>query len=527
MITEQFVNACCRIILSEDKSIPPNLISDINDVVSGIEEKNVPLLFRKKYQLLLTLVKLKTDEPTIDKNTMLDSVLTTGYFKDIEGYINGIEQIPLTPEQVSKCISSIAQKKNLISIEKSGQDIEKFLERLRTNKFTSTDDITTEWQGLISNVHTDIINKDRSKKLHDITDLDLLNDDYGPVINQIRLNYSGVNSISTGYDSLDKRMYGGFAPSRLYMFCAPSGGGKSVMLINLVKNAVDRNLKRKDDSMSIYIYISLENLIDESLVRLYSCLTEKITDNVIKNYESEKTLIDTTIKNWLKLNNSIVRFRYFEPQKTNCFDILNYCNEVKSQYPNCNIKGIYIDYLDLMKPNLMSKNHDAYRLELGQVSIDMKTLAVLLRVPVVTCTQVNRAAYDPKNKMNLANVSESMKKVDNADWIAMLQPREEEDEKSGSQKIDTDNRIIDCKITKSRFGDKDFSVPFKANFSRFRFDEVYRSDGLDIDTDLSMISQENKIADKITQIQNGRYISDETESETESMDRAFDIGGFY
>ena len=523
MITEQFVNACCRIILSDNKSIPTNIVSDINDIISDIKETDIPLLFRKKYQFLTTLIRFKMDAPTTDNNAVLDSILTTGYFKDIDPYINGILQNPLTDEQVSKCIDSLSQKKNLVSIEKNGQDIEKFLDKLRTSKFTSSEEITKEWNNIISNVHSDIISKDRSKKLHDITDLDLLNDDYGPVINQIKLSYSGVNSISTGYESLDRRMYGGFAPSRLYMFCAPSGGGKSVMLINLIKNAVDKNLLRKDENMSIYIYISLENLIDESLIRLYSCLTNKVTDKIIKNYDVEKNLISDTTKEWLMRNNSLIKFRYFKPQQTNCFDILNYCNEVKSQYPNCNIRAIYIDYLDLMKPNFTSKNHDAYRLELGQVSIDMKTLAVLLRVPVITCTQVNRAAYDPKNKMNLSNVSESMKKVDNSDWIAMLQPREEESEKSGSRQVNTDVKIIDCKITKSRFGDKDFSIPFRANFSRFRFEQLFKSDDISIDTDIDTIVQQNNVADKITSIQNSNY-DDRTEESTESD---FNINGFY
>ena len=61
----------------------------------------------------------------------------------------------------------------------------------------------------------------------------------------------------------------------------------TAVIINLIKNAVDKNLLRKDENMSIYIYISLENLIDESLIRLYSCLTNKVTDKIIKNYDVE------------------------------------------------------------------------------------------------------------------------------------------------------------------------------------------------------------------------------------------------
>lgn len=508
-VTEQFVNTCCRLILSENKTITPSLISDIYNIVTSCNQDKIPLLFRKKFQLLNTLVNLKVNDPNVDKASLVDSVLTTGYFSEIESYINGISEIELTDDQVSKCIDSIGKRKSLMSIQNNSEVIEKFLTKLKTNDFTDVDDVTKQWQDIISNVHTDIIDKERNKNLHNITDLDLLKDDYQPVINQIKLSYSGVNSISTGYDSLDSNMYGGFAPGRLYMFCAPSGGGKSVMLINLVKNAVDRNLSRKDDKKAIYIYVSLENLIDESLVRIYSCLANKTTKSVIENYDKEQYLIPQTIKSWLNDNNADIKFIYRKPMYTNCLDILSYCNQIKAQDPNCNIRGIYIDYLDLMKPNTTSKSFDAYRLELGQVSIDMKTLAVLLRLPVVTCTQVNRAAYDPKNKMNLANVGESMKKVDNADWIAMLQPREEEDDKAGSRTFDNDIKIMDCKITKSRFGNKDISIPFRSNFKCFRFEEFRTTASLDIDTNLNELSERKKVADTVTQIQTGMYQDDD------------------
>lgn len=515
MITEQFVNTCCRLIISDNKSIPPNIISDINDIVSSIKDSDVPLIFRKKYQLLTTLVSLKTNDPNVESNVLVDSVLTTGYFKDIESYIEGITKLSLTDEQIKQCIDSISKRKSLLSISKNGEVIEKFLEKLKVNGFKDVDSATSEWQGIIGNVHTDIINKERAKNLHNITSLDLLNDDYEPVINQIKLSYSGVNSISTGYDSLDCHMYGGFAPSRLYMFCAPSGGGKSVMLINLVKNAVDRNLLRNDDRRAIYIYVSLENLIDESLIRLYSCLSNKTTESIIANYDEERYLIPNTIKNWLNDNNAIIKFLYMKPQYTNCFDIMSEVNDIKTQNPNCDVKAIYIDYLDLMKPNITSRSNDAYRLELGQITIDMKTLAVLLRVPIVTCTQVNRAGYDPKNKMNLTNMGESMKKVDNSDWICMMQPKEDDDEKSGARGSNTDLKDMDLKITKSRFGHKDVSVPFRTNFSKFRFEEIRKDTGLDIDVSLTELDQRNVVADKIAKTQNERY---DLSEESESMD---------
>ena len=51
---------------------------------------------------------------------------------------------------------------------------------------------------------------------------------------------SGKNSVSTGYVELDKYMNGGFEPTRLYIYGGSSGDGKSVLLTNFLKNAVEK-----------------------------------------------------------------------------------------------------------------------------------------------------------------------------------------------------------------------------------------------------------------------------------------------
>jgi hypothetical protein len=76
---------------------------------------------------------------------------------------------------------------------------------------------------------------------------------------------------------------------------------------------------------------------------------------------------------------------------------------------------------------------------------------------------------------------------------------------------------MDCKITKSRFGQKDFSVLFRANFSKFKFEEVRHGAGMDVDANLNQLSDEAIVSDRVTQTQNGLYMEDESD---------FNIGGF-
>lgn len=500
MITEEFVNTCCAILLCENSSVAASVISDIGEIINPISEESIPLVFKKKFQFLRSVSELKTQDPRIEKSILLDSILSTGYFKDISSYISTISQKKLTDDQVRKCVESINKRKTIISISKNGNNIEAFLTKFKNNDFRDIDTVIEQWSNIIGGVHSDILNKKRSKDLHDITELDLLNDSYEPVVNQIELNYSGKNSISTGYDMLDKYTNGGLSPNRLYIFGATSGGGKSVMLINLIKNAVTRNKIFDDDVIPTFVYVTLENLIDETMVRLYCSLTKQTTQAVISNYKEEKHNIEKTIKNWLIQHHCNIKFLYKNPTKTSTFDILGYCDRVKAIDKRAKISAIYVDYLDLLKPS-GATSYESYRFELGQVTMDLKVIAVLCRCPVVSATQLQRQAYDPKNKVNLSNVGESMKKVDNADFVGLFQKKEIDAEKTGSQLFAPEDGELDLVIGKNRSGKNNISIPFRTNFSKFLIEEAPQSTGLDIDTDMIDLDSRS-VSEQIQRIEN-------------------------
>lgn len=486
MITEQLINLCNLLILSDNQAVTPSVIRDIGDIFKSQKLDQIPLLFRKKFELACTWCDLKMGDPTIDKAQLIDTVLVSGHFSDIQDYINGIGDRSLEDERIGKAIDSISQRKQLLQVDSGGKRLEEFLKKFNSNDYSNPDQALKDWGELISSIQSDIVKKQRDRDLHNITELDLSRDSFNPVVNQIKVSYSGLDSVPSGYPTLDKYINGGFAPARLYIFGATSGGGKSVMLINLVKNAVEK-CKKRDDEIPTFVYVTLENLIDETLMRLYCSLTEQTTNDVIKNYDSEKEKIEPYIKNWLAQNGCNVIFLYRKPQMTTSTDIMGYCDQLKTQNKNISIKGIFVDYLDLMKAN-RTTNYDAYRLELGDITMDLKVMAVLTRCPVLTVTQLTRNSYNLKEQMTLANIGESMKKVDNADFVAMFQKRDQENEKTGNLSKDRINEDTDLilNIKKNRSGASDRSIGFVATFSKFLIRESNSSEALDIDSvDLS------------------------------------------
>lgn len=396
-ISDQLLNMCCLLATSSNSQVTQSTISDILSILEVQDETKIPLMFQKKYQLAKAICSIKQQDFKCEKLILLDQITLSGYFKEYEAYIQGLATRELDEEQVQKAVEVIGQRKEYLSVFKNAPEVEEFLTKLKTQEFNSVEKTIDAWKELITDIHANIVRQQRVNNLQNISELDLADDDYEPILHQIHLSYSGVNSISTGYPDLDKYMNGGFAPARLYIFGATSGGGKSVLLINLIKNAVETNIPR-DDEIATFVYVTLENLIDETLMRLYCSLTRQTTDFVISHYETEKAKIPQVIKEWLAKHRCKIKFIYRRPSVTSMTDIVSYCDVVKSSDTQISIKGVFIDYLDLMKA--AGQQFDVYRLEMGQIAIDMKIGAVILRCPVVSVTQLNRC-LDLKSRINI------------------------------------------------------------------------------------------------------------------------------
>ena len=100
-----------------------------------------------------------------------------------------------------------------------------------------------------------------------------------------------------------------------------------------------------------------------------------------------------------------------------------------------------------------------YRLELGHITLSMKTLAVQYNIPVITGYQLGRSAYKIKeaHQLNVDQISESIKKVEHADFVGLL------------AKDPHDDTIVHGKIGKNRAGKANIAIDFKVDFSKYKF----------------------------------------------------------
>ncbi len=300
----------------------------------------------------------------------------------------------------------------------------------------------------------------RSVTIEAAASLDLVKDDYKPVLDMIIKKYERKNTTPTGFNVFDNNiMNGGFEPSRLYIFGGGTGAGKSTMLNNLIYKSALMPLRTpaKGKISKVYIYVTLENAIDESLMRTYMPMFNKNNIQTIEDITNighvgiKKMVLDRLLQ-----NGSTIIMKYFPAMSISQIDLMGVVDDAIAEYGKEAIAGLYVDYLDLLKADI---KYDMYRLELGHITLSLKTLAVQYNIPVITASALGKSAYEIKEskELTLGMISESIKKVEHADFVMLL------------GKDPVEENLIHGKVGKNRSGKAGVAVDFIMDFNKFQF----------------------------------------------------------
>lgn len=470
MLSEQFINLCCVILFTNNPKFNRDIFLDISNILNFYKEDQIPLSFKAKLNLCKTILKLKLQDR--DNNRIIDDIVATNQFKELESFLVSLPERTIEDSKIDDVINQIKEKKRYTFILKDIPQIENFVKQFNTNSFSDLTEALKNWDLVINQAFLKILEEKRGDSYSKISNIDLNIDSFDTVLEQIEVSYSGKNAISTGYRELDGYMNGGFEPSRLYIFGGSSGDGKSVLLMNFLKNGVESPNSSDEGHKRIFIYFTLENLIDESFVRLYCCLTNQSIKDIMKDFNSKKKEIEATIKEWQNKYNSVVVMSYFPPTLTSVSDLTLFADKVEQKYKDTGkVKAIYVDYLDLLKSG---QTFDLYRLEQGQITIDLKVLAVMKHIPVLSVTQLNRSAYDKNQQLSLTQIGEAIKKVEHSDFVGLIRSIFDEQQTSSPGIFTSNSTRMETIIKKNRSGPKEKMVNFLVDFSHFRITDNSR-----------------------------------------------------
>jgi archaellum biogenesis ATPase FlaH len=207
--------------------------------------------------------------------------------------------------------------------------------------------------------------------------------------------------VSTGWATMDKKLFGGFNRGELNIFAGGSGAGKSLFLANLGVNFAMTGLN--------VVYLTLE--LSEALVsmRIDSMVTGVSTREIFKDLDDVEMKVKMIGK-----KAGMLQIKYMPSGKT-ANDVRAYLKEYEIKCGK-KVDVLLVDYLDLLMP--IGKKISAENLFIKDkyVSEELRNLAMEKKCVFVTAAQLNRGAVE-EVEFDHSHISGGLSKIQTADNV--------------------------------------------------------------------------------------------------------------
>jgi len=207
--------------------------------------------------------------------------------------------------------------------------------------------------------------------------------------------------LSTGWPTLDKKLYGGFNRGELQIFAGSSGAGKSLFLQNLSLNWVTAGLNG--------LYITLELNEDLCAMRLDSMVAGIATRDIFRDLDTVVMKVNLVGR---KAGDLVIT--YLPAQST--------VNNIRSIVKELEIKNsekidfLAVDYLDLLMPVSAKVSPNDLFVKDKYVSEELRNLSKELNVILVTASQLNRGAVEEVD-YDHSHIAGGISKINTADNV--------------------------------------------------------------------------------------------------------------
>jgi len=205
--------------------------------------------------------------------------------------------------------------------------------------------------------------------------------------------------VSTGWPSLDKKLFGGFNRGELNIFAGGSGSGKSLFMANLGVNWCLQGMN--------VMYLTFE--LSENLVgmRLDAMTSEIPSRDIFKSIEDVQMKVRMIGK-----KSGAFQIKYM-PTGKNANDIRAYLKEYEIKTGR-KVDVLLIDYLDLMHPIGQKISAENLFVKDKYVSEELRNLAMELNTVFITASQLNRSSVE-EIEFDHSHISGGISKINTAD----------------------------------------------------------------------------------------------------------------
>ena len=208
------------------------------------------------------------------------------------------------------------------------------------------------------------------------------------------------NPVSTGWTKIDKITKGGLGSGELGVVIAPTGAGKSHVLVHLGAQALKQGKN--------VVHFTLE-LADTAVASRYdACLTGVNLDHLM----TSKDEIYGKIK---EIDGQLI-VKEYPTKSATTVTLKNHLEKIRQT--QMEVDMIIVDYGDLLRSTTNRKNAEK-RHELESIYEELRGIAQEFGCPVVTASQTNRKGLN-EEVITMESISEAFNKCFVADFIISL-----------------------------------------------------------------------------------------------------------
>ena len=222
---------------------------------------------------------------------------------------------------------------------------------------------------------------------------------------------------------------GGFEATRVYLILGLGGIGKSMLMLNLAlqMKKANKGYQTKDPTKKpTIVFLTQENTIEETVDRICNI----VTGNNMKNLDKEVVIDRLKTDGGLIIegdNNINIDIIYRPDRSIDTGDLYTIIEDLEDD--GYETIALFQDHIKRIKSVDKHVAGDV-RLELGYVINELKILAQLKQIPIITVSHMNRDAAakidnasetktDLTRLLGRSNIGESMLMYDNADCVLL------------------------------------------------------------------------------------------------------------
>lgn len=263
------------------------------------------------------------------------------------------------------------------------------------------------------------------------------------------------NLLRVGIRRLNTLLSPAYMNGRLYTYLGLPGGGKSLLLL---KSAMDIRKYNPDYTARTpgmkptVLYITMENTFTETIERVWNMsFDDSIVDYtedealdricnelgidriinedvVVREADTGNRLEAQLIKEGSGKTNIELVMKYFSYREISTDDLFTIIQDLRDE--NMEVCCLILDYIKRIEPATPAA--DNVKLELNRIINELKALAAILDIPVITAHQMNRSAAttvdaatrqgkgDTSKLVGRENVGDAWEVIESSDFAAVL-----------------------------------------------------------------------------------------------------------